>query len=120
MSNRINELGKTLLSREDRYGHFSDIAALSTDLRTTWHIAFQKCDEKGINSYESWGLISEAATMILHKLSRIAIGGPTYRDNWMDIAGYAMRVVMEMDRLEGVKNKDIVVNDPDLEEGGEW
>ena len=117
MSNRINELGKTLISRGDRYGHFSDIAALSTDLRTTWHIAFQARDEMELDVYKNWGLISEAATMILHKLSRIAIGDPTYRDNWMDIAGYAMRLVMEMDRLEGVKKKDIIVNDPDLEEG---
>jgi len=117
MSKRIKELETTLLSREDRYGHFSDIAALSTDLRTTWHIAFQARDEMELDVYKNWGLISEAATMILHKLSRIAIGDPTYRDNWMDIAGYAMRLVMEMDRLEGVKKKDIIVNDPDLEEG---
>lgn len=95
-SGRIEELRNTLNSREQVYGEFTNIAALSTTMRYAWEKVLYS------NPFFNDGgrsLVSEAANMILHKLARIASGDPYSRDSWMDIAGYAMRTVMEMDRI---------------------
>lgn len=94
--NRMGELQAILLSREGTYGDFSDIAALSTTMRHAWENVLYS---KPIFDKTRISLVTEAATMILHKLARIANGDSFSRDSWMDIAGYAMRTVMEMDRL---------------------
>ncbi len=35
----------------------------------------------------------EALEMVAHKMGRILHGDPSYLDPWMDIAGYAQRIV---------------------------
>ena len=100
MSDRIEELEKVLSSRGDQYGNFADIALLSSTLRERWVYTFDVNTDVTASTLIERGMAKEAATMILHKLSRIAIGDPTHRDSWMDIAGYALRTVMELDRLK--------------------
>lgn len=41
--------------------------------------------------------------MILHKVSRIINGDPSYADSWRDIAGYAQLIVNELDKAEEFK-----------------
>lgn len=41
---------------------------------------------------------AEALEMICHKLARIVHGDPYFKDHWMDIAGYATRVVEELEK----------------------
>ena len=84
--NRMGELQAILLSRE----------GTSTTMRHAWENVLYS---KPIFDKTRISLVTEAATMILHKLARIANGDSFSRDSWMDIAGYAMRTVMEMDRL---------------------
>lgn len=94
--NRIEELARMLDSRQSTYGDFSDIAELSTALRDKWEsllLSFPSFDDQRMS------LLREGGNMILHKLARIASGDHFARDSWLDIAGYAMRVVMELDRL---------------------
>ena len=100
MSNRVKELDEAMSAREGLYGYFADIAVLSTSLRETWQHSADFHRDVSRDTDTECRLASEAANMILHKLSRIAVGGPTYRDNWVDIAGYAMRVAIELDRLD--------------------
>jgi len=42
----------------------------------------------------------EALEMIFHKIGRVLAGDPNHKDNWDDIAGYAMLVSKAIDRDE--------------------
>ena len=81
----------TLVQRGNRYGHFKDGSKLSKELRDAFFTHHKQF---------SYGPLSdsqiEAIFMIMHKLSRIANGDPSYDDNWRDIAGYATLVVAEL------------------------
>jgi hypothetical protein len=39
----------------------------------------------------------EALDMILHKISRICTGDPTFKDHWVDIVGYATLVIKDIE-----------------------
>ena len=93
----LKELEETLESREVTYGHFSEIADLSTSLRKSWT---EQLHAHPLYSSKRLRLVEEAGVMILHKLSRLACGIPSHRDSWMDIAGYALRTAMELERID--------------------
>lgn len=79
----------TLLDeRRKRYGHFGTNAYFA-----------QKCKAVA-RQMDGWGdlppYMQEATDMILSKLSRMLTGDPFYDDNWVDIKGYAERVLEEI------------------------
>lgn len=79
-----DNLEKTLDERGKRYGEFKDIAAISQNLKN--------CMQK-FGDGSMWDRLSadkqESLEMIQHKIARILVGDPDYKDNWHDIAGYA-------------------------------
>jgi hypothetical protein len=44
--------------------------------------------------------IKEALHMVLHKISRIACGDKSYKDNWVDIIGYSQCVLDILEQEE--------------------
>lgn len=82
-----------LVERGERYGKFTDHAAISQDLKSVMI---------GANPVK-WGRMApdqrEALEMVQHKVARILNGDADYEDSWRDIAGYAQLVA---DRLKGV------------------
>ena len=75
---------ETLVERGDRYGAFTDNAAVTQCLKET------------MRHTQNWDRLEpemrEALDMIAHKISRILNGDPNYTDSWHDIAGYAQLV----------------------------
>jgi hypothetical protein len=69
---------------------------LSQELKHTVFLHMK--DKRNFMEYDAFCLVSEALEMICVKMARIMNGDPLYRDNWVDIAGYAKLV---SDRLEG-------------------
>jgi len=88
----VTDIGDVLKERGNRYGQFTDHAALSQKLKAVMmmHDA-DKYDKMAPDQ-------REALEMIAHKQARILNGDPDYADSWRDIAGYATLVA---DRLEG-------------------
>lgn len=77
-------INSTLAERESRYGSFNSFSMISQDLKkiTNYYIERQSCNLSDQHK--------EALDMILHKIARIINGSPDYKDNWHDIAGYAI------------------------------
>ena len=93
----MSELETILAERKQRYGDFAEQAYLSQRLKIfiRCHIAEKTeklIDSNGRDWPEFSTSITEAIDMICHKLARIVNGDPTYRDHWLDIAGYATLV----------------------------
>lgn len=72
----------TLSSRGKRYGDFTDNADISQSFKEFLRL------QPGYNKLDK--VKREALEMIAQKIARILNGDPEYRDNWHDIAGYAM------------------------------
>lgn len=74
-------MNKVTKERGKTHGNFSDNAEISQGIKRYMH--------NSIN----WETMSdeekEALDMIALKISRICSGRPHYRDNWVDVAGYA-------------------------------
>lgn len=74
----------TLKQRGKRYGSFTSGAEISQGLQDI------------MRASPNWDTLSpdkkEALQMIQHKISRMLNGDPEYKDNWHDIAGYALLV----------------------------
>lgn len=87
-----DNIDKVLAERGNRYGKFSDHAALSQLLKQ--NIAVRLHERQLVLEDDQ----QEAIEMICHKLARIINGDPNYADSWTDIAGYAKLVA---DRLNG-------------------
>lgn len=72
---------KILSEREKTHGSFSDVAAVSQQLKVTMSMA------------KNWLALNhaqrEALEYIATKIGRILSGDRNYRDHWEDIAGYA-------------------------------
>lgn len=70
-----------LTEREKTHGSFSDVAAVSQQLKVTMSMA------------KNWLALNhaqrEALEYIATKIGRILSGDRNYRDHWEDIAGYA-------------------------------
>lgn len=81
-----------LNERGERYGTFVDNASTSQHIKSIISLSIR--NNKSPFNHEH----IEALEMIAHKMSRIVNGDPNYRDNWVDIIGYAQLVV---DLLDG-------------------
>ena len=86
------DLDETLKERGNRYGKFTDHAAITQELKATIR-AHALVAGTRIEPDQR-----EALDMICHKIGRIVCGDPNYADSWHDIAGYAKLVE---DRLNG-------------------
>lgn len=85
----MDEIQKTLEQRGKRYGEFKKQAKIAQQLKAVMYESAMECslsDDK-----------KEALEMICTKIARIVNGDPNYKDNWVDIAGYATLVA---DNLE--------------------
>lgn len=79
----MSEIEKTLAERGGRYGDFEDCARVAQKLKSTvWESAGTKLQPDQM----------EALDNICSKIARLLNGDPNYRDNWDDIAGYALLV----------------------------
>lgn len=80
----MTNIQATLQERGNRYGEFDEHA------RITQALKFEMT--QSIN----WEIMApaqrEALEMIAHKIGRILNGDPSYKDSWVDIAGYATLV----------------------------
>lgn len=81
---------KVLQEREKTYGEYWLLATASQDLKI--HLRANK-NWRTMPSY-----MRESLEMIAHKLARITIGDYTHLDSWVDIVGYAMLVVKELEK----------------------
>lgn len=81
MTDKLNHISDTLTARGQRYGDFTDNAAVSQSLKNwLWQ-------QNGWNKLDPTK--RETLEMIAQKIARILNGDPNYKDNWHDIAGYA-------------------------------
>lgn len=80
-----------LQERGSRYGEFEDVAkvtqALYQTLMQTYYTTHGGQAATPLPAYTA-----EALHMICNKLARIVCGDPSYRDNYVDISGYAVLV----------------------------
>jgi hypothetical protein len=88
-----SDITDVLEQRHGRYGSFIDNANVTNSLYEIVEPWVQKDDP----------YIKEALHMILHKISRIACGDKSYKDNWVDIIGYS-QCVLDIIENEGVLN----------------
>lgn len=87
---------ETLKQRGNRYGSFEKHAIISQNLQG---IIFDALNENpNVEPGQLPPYMTEAISMICHKLGRIANGDPFYDDSWRDIAGYAQ---LPVDILNG-------------------
>jgi hypothetical protein len=82
--NQKSEVRKTLDERDALYGGFENVAETSQILKD---VAREHDNYGHLNAVHR-----EALEMINHKIARIINGDPNYKDNWIDIAGYATLV----------------------------
>lgn len=87
-----HDITKTLTERGNRYGKFTDHAAVTQALKS---VMFNSRSDLELAADQR-----EALEMIAHKIGRIINGDPNYADSWHDIAGYAQLVA---DRLNGTE-----------------
>ncbi len=79
----LDERGKT-------HGDFADHAAV------TWAI---KDAITSLDNSDKFSLVQrEALDMIAHKIGRIVAGNPNFADHWLDLSGYAMLVVRDLEK----------------------
>lgn len=75
---------ETLEQRGEKYGAFSEHAAIAQQLKHT------------MRNTRNWDRLSddkkEALEMVAHKIARILNGDPNYHDSWHDINGYVKLV----------------------------
>ncbi|MCW9733708.1 DUF6378 domain-containing protein [Avibacterium sp. 20-15] len=94
MTAKTNEI---LNQRQSIYGDFETTAKVAQEIKST----IDKRSES-LNAQQR-----EALEMIATKIARILTGDPDYKDNWQDIAGYALlggelySPVIEKDMLKG-------------------
>tara|TARA_R110000868_G_scaffold103723_1_gene285491 strand:+ start:132 stop:482 length:351 start_codon:yes stop_codon:yes gene_type:complete len=85
-----NNIDDILKERGERYGKFTDHAAISQGLKAV------------MRNTPKWRDLSpdkkEALEMIAHKVARLLNGDSSHKDGWFDIAGYSKLVA---DTLEG-------------------
>ena len=86
------EVNTVLDEREDQYGSYMQSSDTAIKIKSAMHNAIARND---LHLYPDQLM---SLDMIAVKVSRIVNGNPSYRDSWLDIAGYAMLVA---DRLEG-------------------
>lgn len=91
-----SELEKTLAERGARYGDFSEHAEIAQGLQDVIRFSVYDGDKP------CWGKLSpvqrQALTVICDKIARMLSGDPNFRDNVLDISGYATLMLREIDK----------------------
>ena len=82
----MTTLNEILNDRSKTHGKYGDQAQLSVRLKR-----IMKTDNLSF-------VQQEALDMICHKMARIVCGDPDFADHWLDIAGYAQLVYIELDK----------------------
>lgn len=104
------DLRSTLSIRGSKYGPWGGQSLLAQQLKSV---------VRAHNKGNGWANLSasqkEGLDMILHKISRVVNGDPDYDDSWVDIAGYAQRVVEENN---AARAKRVAVPPPQTEPKG--
>lgn len=77
---------EVLTERGNRYGEFSNHAFIAQELKAVMQ------DTDNWKSDKLSPDMKEALEMIQHKIARILNGDPSYKDSWVDIAGYSTLV----------------------------
>ena len=77
------KLNVVLNERKNNYGSFNNNSILTNYL--------YGCIEKRIEHEAPF--VKEALHMIYHKVARVVNGDVSYKDNWVDIAGYSQCVI---------------------------
>jgi len=98
----VSETENVLKNRGRKYGDFPPLAELSQNLYEsilTHNEIFCSNENKIAND----PVIREGISMIVHKLARVANGDCLYRDNFVDIAGYATLLVDYIDEENNLR-----------------
>jgi Domain of unknown function (DUF6378) len=83
MQTNINTVLMERGSRYNKYGPYKRHAEITQKIKAV----YDEYDNEEIDP-----AMREALDMIAHKIGRIFNGDPTYKDNWVDISGYATLV----------------------------
>ena len=84
----IKGIDVTLQERGSRYGDFKTHADISQAMEDVM---------RGTPGWERLTpFMKESLKMNVHKIARILNGDPFYKDNWIDLAGYAQLVSREL------------------------
>lgn len=83
------------------YGDFESIASTAQQLKDRIKLSINPNPAYQNLSFNEKNAIRESLGMICSKIARICHGDPLYKDNWDDIAGYAL-LISKM--VEGDKN----------------
>lgn len=78
----MTDINEILVERESTHGNYSTHAAKTQELKAI--IREADCN---LTPQQQ-----EALEMIAHKIGRILAGNPSFKDHWVDIAGYATLV----------------------------
>ena len=74
-------IGSLTDTRKQSHGKIQDVGEVSQKLKAITHTS------------KNWEVMSnsqrEALDLIVHKIARILVGDPDFKDHWDDIAGYA-------------------------------
>ena len=97
----MTEINNVLAERGNRYGAFRSHAEITQALKRIMHHA-----PKWRNLTPSQ---KEAMEMIAHKMGRMLNGDVTYKDNVVDIIGYATLMLNDMSEIEMLSETDIPV-----------
>jgi len=81
----MKKINKVLEERGKNYGDFNDFSELFMD--------FHKVCKKSKSISKCTPIQKVSLYMILHKITRIINGDPSYIDSWVDITGYAQLVI---------------------------
>jgi hypothetical protein len=92
---------KTLSSRRERYGSFNSICSTTQGFKHTTSVIINSRLSREYVAYPAY--IRESLDMIFHKIARVLHGDPMYKDNWVDIVGYAQLVVEELEKAQQQK-----------------
>lgn len=83
---------QVLQERGKRYGDFTTHALISQKLKQVFYDHMTHHNSNGFETIQADPTLREGLDMIFHKLGRVANGDPLYKDNFVDIAGYAKLV----------------------------
>lgn len=105
----MNAVNDIIKQRSQSHGDYRYVSKMSQDLKNTL---------KSSSFYNDLDFyMAEALDMICMKEARILAGNARMRDHWLDIAGYAMLVVNELERSDREMHMDRVMETARVEEG---
>jgi hypothetical protein len=90
----MSNIDATLDDRGTRYGHFSDHALITQNLKRVMQM--------GIRWNDLAADQKEALEMVAHKIGRILNGDPNYIDSWHDIIGYTRLVEQRLEAQNAI------------------